>query len=245
MRVVGEANKYLSDQAPWKLKDDPARMGTVLHVALQAVTDCNTLLTPFLPHAAQQIHELLGGTGVHAPMPSIVEVDDLDGGPGYPILTGDYTAGARWEPVPIVAGTPLARADAGLPQARPVDRGRGAGAARRVDASPMLRSRPIPAGTRRPPPRDRLPAAARAAARSRCWTATRTSTSSAATRPRSIAAAAAVGVDRLVQVGCDVPSSRWSVDARRRARRRCSRRSRCTPTRRRAWRGRRWTRRCA
>jgi methionyl-tRNA synthetase len=28
MRVVGEANKYLSDQAPWKLKDDPARRDT-------------------------------------------------------------------------------------------------------------------------------------------------------------------------------------------------------------------------
>ncbi len=107
MRLVGEVNKYLSDQAPWKLKDDTARMGTVLHTALQAIRYCNTILTPFLPHAAQQIHELLGGSGVHAPMPSIVEVDDLDGGPGYPILTGDYSVGARWEPVPIVAGTPL------------------------------------------------------------------------------------------------------------------------------------------
>ncbi len=37
MRIVGEANKYLSDQAPWKLKDDPERMGTILHVALQAI----------------------------------------------------------------------------------------------------------------------------------------------------------------------------------------------------------------
>jgi methionyl-tRNA synthetase len=107
MRIVGEANKYLSDQAPWKLKDDPARMGTILHVALQAIRDCNTILTPFLPHAAQQIHELLGGTGVHAPMPSIVEVDDLDGGPAYPILTGDYTVGGKWEHVAIEAGTPL------------------------------------------------------------------------------------------------------------------------------------------
>src|SRR5215813_9496709 len=107
MRIVGEANKYLSDQAPWKLKDDQARMGTVLHVALQAIRDCNTLLTPFLPHAAQKIHELLGGEGVHAPMPDIVEVDDLDGGPGYPILSGDYTQGARWEHVAIEAGTPL------------------------------------------------------------------------------------------------------------------------------------------
>ncbi|MEV8507464.1 methionine--tRNA ligase [Actinoplanes sp. NPDC051475] len=110
MRVVAEANKYLSDQAPWKLKDEASkpRMGTILHVALQVVSDANTLLTPFLPHSAQKVHELLGGTGVHAPMPSIVEVEDLDGGPGYPVLTGDYTSGARWESVPLVAGTPLA-----------------------------------------------------------------------------------------------------------------------------------------
>jgi methionyl-tRNA synthetase len=101
MRVVSEANKYLYDQEPWKIKDDPIRMGTILHVALQVVSDCNTLLTPFLPHAAQKIHELLGGVGVHAPMPSIVEVEDLDGGPAYPILTGDYTVGARWESVPL------------------------------------------------------------------------------------------------------------------------------------------------
>ncbi len=107
MRVVAEANKYLSDQAPWKIKDDPVRQGTILHVALQAVSDCNTLLTPFLPHAAQKIHELLGGTGVHAPMPSIVEVEDLDGGPGYPVLTGDYTAGARWVSTPVEVGRKL------------------------------------------------------------------------------------------------------------------------------------------
>jgi methionyl-tRNA synthetase len=108
MRVVAEANKYLSEQAPWKMKEDLDRMGTVLHVALQAVSDCNTLLTPFLPHSAQKVHELLGGTGVHAPMPSIVDVEDLDGGPAYPILTGDYTAGTRWESVPLESGRALA-----------------------------------------------------------------------------------------------------------------------------------------
>jgi methionyl-tRNA synthetase len=109
MKVVAEANRYLSDQAPWKLKseDERERLGTILHTVLQVVSDCNTLLTPFLPHAAQKIHETIGGQGVHAPMPQIVEVSDLDGGPGYPILTGDYTAGAKWESRPIVVGTPL------------------------------------------------------------------------------------------------------------------------------------------
>src|SRR3712207_4620675 len=63
MRVVGEANKYLSDQAPWKLKEDPDRRDTVLHTALQAIKGCNALLTPFLPHSSQTVHELLGGTG--------------------------------------------------------------------------------------------------------------------------------------------------------------------------------------
>ena len=109
MRVVAEANRYLSDQAPWKLKGDAdkPRMGTVLHVALQVISDCNTLLTPFLPHSAQKVHEQIGGTGVQAPMPSIVEVEDLDGGPAYPVLTGDYTVGARWESTPIQAGRAL------------------------------------------------------------------------------------------------------------------------------------------
>jgi methionyl-tRNA synthetase len=108
MRVVGEVNKYVSDQAPWKLKEDRDRQGTVLHVALQAVSDCNTLLTPFLPHSAQKVHELLGGKEVHAPMPEIREVSDLDDGPGYPILTGDYSVGAKWAPVPIESGRELA-----------------------------------------------------------------------------------------------------------------------------------------
>ena len=97
MRVVAEANKYLSDQAPWKLREtDPDRMRTILHVALQAVSDCNTMLAPFLPHSAQTVHEMLGHTDVLAPQPSLVDVDDLDGGPSYPVLMGEYDATPRW-----------------------------------------------------------------------------------------------------------------------------------------------------
>ncbi len=108
MRVVAEANKYLSDQAPWKLKnEDPARMETVLHVALQAVQDCNTILAPFLPHSAQTVHELLGGAGTVSPQPEVREVTDLDGGPDYAVITGDYTAQTAWARRPIVPGTPL------------------------------------------------------------------------------------------------------------------------------------------
>jgi methionyl-tRNA synthetase len=106
LRVVAEANKYLSDHAPWKLREsDPERMRTIMHVALQAVSDCNTMLSPFLPHSAQQVHELLGRTGVLAPAPSLVDVDDLDGGPSYPVLTGKYDVDASWERTAIAPGT--------------------------------------------------------------------------------------------------------------------------------------------
>jgi methionyl-tRNA synthetase len=109
MRVVGAANKYISEQEPWKLKDDPERRDTVLHTALQVVQDANTLLTPFLPHSAQKVHELLGGNGVWAAQPELREVEDLDV-PGRinPILTGDYAGEqARWASTPIEAGRPL------------------------------------------------------------------------------------------------------------------------------------------
>jgi methionyl-tRNA synthetase len=105
MRVVAATNNTLTDQAPWKRREtDPDRMRTILHVALQAVSDCNTLLAPFLPHASQRVHDMLGRTDVLAPQPSLVEVDDLDGGPAYPVLTGDYDATPRWQREPIDPG---------------------------------------------------------------------------------------------------------------------------------------------
>jgi methionyl-tRNA synthetase len=108
MRAVGEANKYFSEQAPWKLRTgDPERMKTVLHVTLQAVADAKTLLTPFLPRSSQAVHEMLGGTGDWSGMPRIEQVDE-DGGPPYPVITGDYDSTFRWESRPVTPGTPLA-----------------------------------------------------------------------------------------------------------------------------------------
>jgi methionyl-tRNA synthetase len=108
MRVVTETNRYLSEQAPWKIREsDPARMASILHVSLQAVSDCTTLLSPFMPHSSQRVHEMLGRDGVLAPQPELREVDDLDGGAGYPVLTGDYAVGARWESVDIKPGLPV------------------------------------------------------------------------------------------------------------------------------------------
>ena len=182
MRVVTAANKYLSDQEPWKRKDDPDRRDTILHTALQVVQDANTLLTPFLPHAAQQVHEALGGSGVWAAQPEIREVDDLGDGPAYPVLTGDYAGEqARWASTPIEVGRPLAKPTPIFTKLDPKlgETGPGVGADRAVTRSAQRvaarerRSRPPP--VKPPPPR-----------RSRCrrprWTPTRTSTRAAPRR---------------------------------------------------------------
>ncbi len=109
MKVVAQANKYISDQEPWKLKEDTERRDTVLHTALQVVQDANTLLTPFLPHSAQKVHEALGGTGVWAAQPEMRTVSE-DGGADYPVLTGDYRSQlARWASTPVEVGRPLAK----------------------------------------------------------------------------------------------------------------------------------------
>jgi methionyl-tRNA synthetase len=111
MRAVAEVNKYVSDNEPWKLKadDERERLGTILHVVAQCVADLNLILSPFLPFSANAVDLVLGGTGKIQPMPELHEADDLDGGAGYPVISGDYTGAARWQRSPIVAGTPVAK----------------------------------------------------------------------------------------------------------------------------------------
>ncbi|GAB2548288.1 methionine--tRNA ligase [Brachybacterium huguangmaarense] len=111
MRLVGEANAYVSQTEPFKLKgeDQRARLGTVLHVLAQAVTDLNTMISPFLPHSSNLVEKALGGDRVIAPMPELREVEDLDGGPGYPIITGEYSDAPAWEHRPVTVGAPVVK----------------------------------------------------------------------------------------------------------------------------------------
>jgi methionyl-tRNA synthetase len=111
MGVVAATNKYLSDMEPWKLRTtDTDRMASVLHVALQVVDDAKTLLTPFMPQSSSKVHAAMGGTGVWAAMPELVEVDEptAAGSPSYSVLTGDYQTQATWASTPIEVGRPIA-----------------------------------------------------------------------------------------------------------------------------------------
>ncbi|WP_454931883.1 methionine--tRNA ligase [Actinomyces oricola] len=122
MRLVGEANKYVADTEPFKLKgQDPAtqeRLATVLHTLAQAVTDLNLMLSPFLPHAANAVDRVMGGDGRIAPMPRIEEVRELDpqvlpealaDRDSYPVIVGDYSTAPSWGRHQITAGTPVGK----------------------------------------------------------------------------------------------------------------------------------------
>jgi methionyl-tRNA synthetase len=111
MRAVADVNKYVTDHEPWRLKGEEQRerLGTILHVVAQCVTDLNLVLSPFLPFSANSVDAVLGGAGDVQPMPRIEDVDDLDGGAPYPIITGDYSGAARWQRRPLVVGTPVGK----------------------------------------------------------------------------------------------------------------------------------------
>lgn len=114
MHVVSEVNAYVSHTEPFKLKGEGERerLATILHTVLQCVSDLNTMFAPFLPHAANRVDAVLGGSGRAVPMPRVDIVAGLDASDRertYPIVTGDYRSGPRWESTPLVIGTPIAR----------------------------------------------------------------------------------------------------------------------------------------
>jgi methionyl-tRNA synthetase len=59
-RVVGEANRYVDEQAPWALRmSDIKRMNTVLYVLADVIRHLATLVQPFVPDAAAALLDQL------------------------------------------------------------------------------------------------------------------------------------------------------------------------------------------
>jgi len=47
-----EANKYFNDQEPWKKKDSPIRLSTIVYTALEIVRKISVMLYPIIPQSA-------------------------------------------------------------------------------------------------------------------------------------------------------------------------------------------------
>jgi methionyl-tRNA synthetase len=59
-RVVGEANRYIDEQAPWVLRrSDPKRMQTVLYTLADVLRHLGILVQPFMPAAADALLDQL------------------------------------------------------------------------------------------------------------------------------------------------------------------------------------------
>ena len=67
-RLLGVANKYLDEEAPWRsIKTDPERAGTALYNTLEAVRIATVLLSPWLPTATTRVW---GQLGIGSPLSS-------------------------------------------------------------------------------------------------------------------------------------------------------------------------------
>ncbi len=59
-QVVGDANRYIDEQAPWALrKTDPARMNTVLYVLMETIRRLAILCQPFMPQSMAKMLDQL------------------------------------------------------------------------------------------------------------------------------------------------------------------------------------------
>jgi methionyl-tRNA synthetase len=64
MGLVREANGYLDRREPWKtIKTDPTDAARSVYTILRVIDNLKTLLSPFLPFSAQQVHDYLGYDG--------------------------------------------------------------------------------------------------------------------------------------------------------------------------------------
>ena len=60
-RLVGDANRYVDRQAPWRLrKTDPARMATVLYVLAETIRHLAVLVQPVMPASGARLLDQLG-----------------------------------------------------------------------------------------------------------------------------------------------------------------------------------------
>lgn len=103
INAVKDINKYLTDAAPWAIKDDTQRKAIIVRSTLEALYVAAHFLAPYIPTAAETIFARLGT----APQP----LWSLSGGVnllkvGTPIVSGDILFAKFEREVPEVTRPP-------------------------------------------------------------------------------------------------------------------------------------------
>jgi len=93
-QVIGEANRYIDRQEPWKLKKtDPARMGTVLWTLAETVRTVALLVQPVVPEGAARLLDQLAVPADRRDFARIAPTDALTPGTPLPKPEGVFP---RW-----------------------------------------------------------------------------------------------------------------------------------------------------
>ena len=60
INALFEANKYFNDQEPWKKKDDPQRLATIVYTSLEMIRKITFMLYPIIPESAIKALNIFG-----------------------------------------------------------------------------------------------------------------------------------------------------------------------------------------
>jgi methionyl-tRNA synthetase len=103
----GTGSAGLDRKAPWfQIKEDPAAAATTVYVILHVVDNLKTILSPILPHRAQQLHEYLGYEGQLFGAQHVVEYQEQKR--GHKALTYDHSGAiGTWVRSELPAGQAL------------------------------------------------------------------------------------------------------------------------------------------
>jgi methionyl-tRNA synthetase len=106
-RLSQRVNQYLNEKAPWKsIKTDPEAAATSVYVALQAIDWLSILWAPILPHASEQVHQMLGYDHPIFGRQYTEEIQDQRG--RHLVLRYDHSqATGRWEATTLSPGQAL------------------------------------------------------------------------------------------------------------------------------------------
>ena len=89
--VIGDANRYVDEQAPWALKkNDPPRMETVLYVLAETVRYLAILVQPFMPDAMGKMLDQLAVPETERSFAHVTEEYRLKAGTVLPTPSGVF-----------------------------------------------------------------------------------------------------------------------------------------------------------
>ena len=107
LRLAGEVNKYLDEQAPWfSIKSDREAAARSVYTALRAVDSLKIIFSPFVPFSSEQLHSYFGYDGK---LFGKLSIDNFQEGERLhsALVYLDEDATGRWEPSELEAGQAL------------------------------------------------------------------------------------------------------------------------------------------